>query len=411
MLVDPTQLLDDCERAWREAGEPSVGAVEPVAAVRTALVLEALVAYRLLADHSDLPRDTVFARWPACAVHSVALADGPELPRLVAEAYARVLAARPDLGSHGAAPESADEWSRAAHEAARSLGWTWRAPTVRDDRVAPVSSVVPPPELRLGPGAGTVLLTLPGEPDAGDWQLSADGEVFAALPPYWVLPGPVRRVEATDPRGTTHVSAIVDPDDALLAFGVDGHRIPPDEPLPAAEICLLHAGTLQTEGADPGIVELPTPYGWNGWTLSRVSLTGVTRVRAAAAVPGNWLDVAAGRPLGWEGGATLPWIEGDDGAPVWHRPPALRLPRRAGEPDARLWQAEVRRRGHEEPLARQTGAPGELLDPWKDVPRPLLGPYEILVHRVGSRRRRRLAAFLAEGITAEPTAEWRLLGP
>lgn len=409
MLVDPTQLLDDCERAWREAGEPSAGAVEPVAAVRTALVLEALVAYRLLADHSDLPRDTVFARWPACAVHSVARADGSEFPRLVAEARARVLAARPDLGSHGAAPESAGEWSRAAHEAARSLGWTWRPPTAADGSVAPSRGATSVPEVRLGPGAGSVLLTLPGEPDVGAWQLSADGEVFAALPPYWVLPGPVRRVEATDPTGTTHVSGIVDPDDALLAFRADGHRIPSDEPLPAADICLLHAGTLQIEGADPGIVELPTPYGWNGWRLSRVSLTGVTRVRAAAAVPGNWLDVAAGRPLGWEGGATLPWITGDDGAPVWHRPPALRLPRRAGEPDARLWQTEVRRPGHEEPLARQTGAPGALLDPWKDVPRPLLGPYEILVHRVGSRRSRRLAAFLAEGITAAPTAEWRQL--
>ncbi|MFD8664811.1 hypothetical protein ACFV1U_05355 [Streptomyces microflavus] len=409
MLVDPTQLLDDCERAWREAGEPGVGSAEPAAAVRTALVLEALVAYRLLADHSDLPRDTVFARWPACAVHTVALTDGPQLPRLVVEAHARVLAARPDLGSHGAAPESADEWSRAALEAARSLGWTWHPPTTADRSVTPSRGATSAPEVRLGPGAGSVLLTLPGEPDAGDWQLFADGEVFAALPPYWVLPGPVRRVEATDPTGTTHVSAIVDPDDALLAFGTDGHRIPPDEPLPAAEICLLHAGTLQTEGADAGLVELPTPYGWNGWTLSRVTLTGVTRVRAAAAVPGNWLDVAAGRPLGWEGGATLPWITGDDGAPVWHRPPALRLPRRAGEPVARLWQAEVRRPGHEEPLARQTGAPGALLDPWKDVPCPLLGPYEILVHRVGSRRTRRLAAFLAEGITAAPTAEWRQL--
>ncbi|WP_435208422.1 hypothetical protein [Streptomyces sp. bgisy034] len=411
MLVDPTQLLDDCERAWREAGEPSVGEVEPAVAGRTALVLEALVAYWLLADHSDLPRETVFARWPACAVHTVALADGPELPRLVAEARARVLAARPDLGSHGAAPESAGEWSRAAHEAARSLGWTWRASTAADDPVALSHGAAPPPELRLGPGAGSVLLTLPGEPHAGDWQLSADGEVFAVRSPYWVLPGPVRRVEATDPTGTTHVSAVVDPDIALLAFDPDGHRITPDEPLPAAEICLLHAGTLQTEGTDPGVVELPTPYGWSGWTLSRVSLTGVTRVRASAAVTGSWLDVAAGRPLGWEGGATLPWLTGDDGAPVWHRPPALWLPRRAGEPDGRLWQAEVRRPGREEPLARHTGAPGALLDPWKDVSRPLLGPYEILVHRVGSRRSRRLAAFLAEGITAEPTAEWRLLAP
>ncbi|MFE6284252.1 hypothetical protein [Streptomyces sp. NPDC057877] len=411
MLVDPTRLLDDCERAWREAGEPPVGGPEPVAAVRTALVLEALVAYRLLADHSDLPRDTVFARWPACAVHTVALTDGPQLARLVADARARVLAARPDLGAQGAAPESAGEWSRAAHEAARSLGWTWRAPTAVHDSVASSRGAARPPELRLGPGAGSVLLTLPGEPGPGDWQLSADGEVFAAQPPYWVLPGPVRRVEATDATGTTHVSAVVDPDTALLAFDADGHRIPPDEPLPAAEICILHAGALLIEGADPGVVELPTPYGWNGWTLSRVSLTGVRRVRASAAVAESWLDVAAGRPLGWEGGATLRWITGDDGTPVWHCPPALRLPRRQGEPDTRLWQAEVRRPGHGEPLVRHTGAPGALLDPWKDVPRPLLGPYEIFVHRVGSRRGRRLAAFLAEGITAQPTAEWRLLAP
>lgn len=213
------------------------------------------MAYRLLADHSDLPRDTVFARWPACAVHTVALADGPELPRLVAKARARVLAARPDLGSHGAAPESADEWSRAAQEAARSLGWTWRVPTAADGSVTPSRGATSAPEVRLGPGAGSVLLTLPGEPDAGDWQLSADGEVFAALPPYWVLPGPVRRVEATDPTGTTHVSAIVDPDNALLAFGVDGHRIPRTSPCPPPRSAFSTPAPCRPRA--------PTPASWN----------------------------------------------------------------------------------------------------------------------------------------------------
>ncbi|MFG2744044.1 hypothetical protein ACGFY0_28810 [Streptomyces chartreusis] len=414
MLVDPTRLLDDCERAWREAGEPLADGVEKAIVVRTTLVLEALVAYRLFADHSDLAPDTVFARWPACVVHAVALGDqgdGPDLAGLMAEARARVVAARPDLGSRRGAPaasEAVGDWVRTAREAARSLGWAWR-PSAAADTAPQAATAVP--ELRLGPGGGSVLLTLPSEPNAGDWQLAADGEAFAVHPPHWVLPGPVRRVETTDPTGTTHVSAVVDPDTALLAFAADGHSIAPEEPLPAAETYLLHAGTLQFEGMRPAAVELPTPYGWSGWTLSRISLVGVTRLRTSEGAPGRWLDVAVGRSLGWEGGAILPWITGDDGAPLWQRPPALRLPLRPGEPSARHWQIEVLRPGHQEPLARSTGAPGTIVDPWREAPRPLLGPYEILVHRPGPRGRRRLTAFLAEGVDAEPSAEWRLLAP
>ncbi|WP_158073013.1 hypothetical protein, partial [Streptomyces kebangsaanensis] len=327
---------------------------------------------------------------------------------------------RPELGRRRTAPNAPAtdaSWITAAQEAARSLGWAWQPPATADlpDAPSPVPvarGVTAPPELRLGPGAGSVLLTLPGGPETAARQLAADGESFTASPPHWVLPGPVRRVEATDPTGTTHAVAVVDPDTVLLAFAADGHRIPLDEPLPAAEIHLLHVGTLETEGAQAAAVELPTPYGWSGWTLSKVSLAGVTRLRTSEAAPGSWLDVAVGRSFGWEGGATLPWLTGEDGAPVWHRPPALRLRRRPGEPEAQHWQVEVRRPGHEELLACLTGAPGALLAPWQDVPGPLLGPYEILVHRPGRRRgRRRLTAFLAENVEAAPSAEWRLLAP
>src|SRR5690606_38953531 len=63
-------------------------------------------------------------------------------------------------------------------------------------------------------------------------------------------------------------------------------------------------------------------------------------------------------------------------------------------------------------LARLTGAPGALVDPWQHIPGPLVGPYEILVHRPGRQRgTRRLTAFLAEGVDAVPSAEWRLLAP
>jgi hypothetical protein len=423
MLVDPTQLLDDCERAWREAGEPSAVGGTQTAVMRTTLVLEALVAYRLLADHSGLPADTVFTRWPACTVHAVALgapSGGRDIAQLVSQARAHVLTQRMEFGRSRAvtdAAATAGEWVRAAQEAARSLGWTWSPPTTAADwGIAPPGEAAPraaptPAELRLGPGGGSVLLTLPGGPEGSAWQLAADAQSFTARPPHWVLPGPLRRVEATDPTGTTHVSTVV-PDTVLLAFTADGHQIPLDEPLPAAETYLLHVGTLETEGAPAGAVELPTPYGWSGWTLSKMPLAGVTRLRASEGAPGRWLDVAVGRSLGWEGGTTLPYLTNADGAPVWNRPPALRLARRLGEPNTRHWHIEVRRLGHEEPLARLTGTPGALLDPWQNVPGPLLGPYELLVYRPDRRRgRRRLTALLAEGVEAQPSAEWRLLAP
>ncbi|MFB6770486.1 hypothetical protein [Streptomyces sp. NPDC056337] len=421
MLVDPAQLLDDCERAWREAGEPSSVGGEDSVAPRTTLVLQALIAYVLLAERAGLERDVVFTRWPACTVHGVTLGsqgDAPGLARTLSEARARVVEARPELGRRRAAsgpPTTDADWMAAAQEAARSLGWAWCPPTTTAVGPPPPDlapwHATNPPELRLGPGASSVLLTLSGGPDAATWQLAADGESFTASPPHWVLPGPVRRVETTDPAGTTHALAAVDPDTVLLAFAADGHRIPLDEPLPATEIHLLHVGTLETEGAQAAVVELPTPYGWSGWTLSQVSLAGVTRLRTSEAARGRWLEVAVGRSLGWEGGAPLPWLTGEDGVPMWHRRPALRLRRRPREPETQHWQVEVRRPGHEAILACRTGAPGALLDPWEHVPGPLLGPYEILVHRPGQRGRRRLTAFLAEGVEATPSAEWRLLAP
>ncbi|MCX5072343.1 hypothetical protein OHA84_29540 [Streptomyces sp. NBC_00513] len=426
MLVDPARLLDDCERAWREAGEPTaVGETDPVVR-RIALVVEALVAHALLADQSDLPPDLVFARWPACTVHAVALGDqghSPGLARLLSDARERVIAARPALDRPRGVPSAPTHdarWIQAAQEAARSLGWTWHPWTAADPTHTPATPAGDPepwaattaPELRLGLDTGSVLLTLPGNQEACAWQLAADGESFTASPPHWVLPGPVRRIEATDPAGAAHVSVVVDPHTALLAFAADGHLIPLDEPLPAADVHLLHVGTLESEGTRVAAVELPTPYGWSGWTLSKVRLSGVRRLRTSQAAPEGWLDVAVGRSLGWEGGATLTWLTSEDGAPVWHRPPALRLRRLPGEPEAHHWQVEVRRPGHQEPLASLTGTPGTLVDPWQNVPGPLLGPYELLVHSPGRRRgRRRLNAFLAEGVEVTPSAEWRLLAP
>ena len=109
MLVDPARLLDDCERAWREAGEPAGGGGPESVVRRTTLVMEALMAYALLADRAGLPRDAVFARWPACTIHAVTLGEQREslsLGQLLSEARARVVEARPDLDRPRADPNA-----------------------------------------------------------------------------------------------------------------------------------------------------------------------------------------------------------------------------------------------------------------------------------------------------------------
>ncbi|MEE1752983.1 hypothetical protein [Streptomyces sp. SP18CS02] len=478
MLVDPAELLDDCEQVWRTSGHPPVLGALTAEPRRMALVLDALVAYQLLARSEGLTEDTVFRRWPACTVGTVAHAgrDGAVmLAQQVSKARQRVLGAVPRPVRPGGPDEAvltvpyvsiAPQWLEGAASAARALGWPWPLPKSTEPSsrpatgglAAPPSSAeqparapvhpdagcpdaayassaghpaparpsppapppagpvrprahapLPAPELRLGAGGASVLLSLAAG-SSQEWRLSADGESATARAPHWALPRPVRRIDATDPNGTVHRLAVVDPDVALLAFTADGSRLAPDEPLPADDVHLLHAGELDTDGVPVGVVELPTPYGWNGWTLSRLSLARVRRLRSGGSAPGRWLEIAVGGPLRWEGGERLRWVAHTDDAPVWSRPPLLRLPHRPGEAGREHWHVEVVRAGGGA-SSRLRGAPGALVDPWRDLPRPLLGLYEVVVRRDTTRGARRLTAFLADGVTATASPEWRLLAP
>ncbi|MFE2578952.1 hypothetical protein [Streptomyces sp. NPDC059378] len=474
MLVDPTTLLDDCERAWRAWGQPPSLEVLALEDHRMSLVLDALVAYQLVARCSELPTETVARTWPACVAGAVAHAHRNGVDPLIGRLWG---AHQRAVGENSGTPSDttayvtiAAEWWGRAQEAARSLSWPWplpktahgnpqsalmagilqkpasngqlaidpepaaQSPVTLDERITPppptrrrairptgpVTQAVTPlpaPELRLATGGSGVLLSLAAGAEADgseEWKITADSEPVVARSPYWALHRPVRRIEATCPRQVTHTLNVVDPATALLAFTADGQHIAPGEPLPADETYLLHAGELDTDGTAVGVVELPTPYGWSGWTLSRLSLAKVRRLRTAGAASDQWLEVAAGGPLRWEGGSRLRWITHTDDAPVWNEPPSVRLPHRPGTAPAR-WRIRVVRPGTETTFAQLDGVSGAVVDPWREVPRPLSGPYEVIATRASAQNRtnggRRLAAFLAEGVTASTSAEWRLLAP
>lgn len=450
MLIDPVELLDDCERMWSAMPPDEARQATPGLVHRTGLVIEALMAYALLARAAGLDEGVVADRWPACTVRAaarIAVVDTAEVRRRAAHAAAELSTAHPELALDAFALDVGGmrhRWRRAADRAAFRLlpaepagetssrfdAWpvadsgappdaAQTSQAHRSDSVAvrqsgAASPPLPAPELRLGPGGSGVVLALPDLPDdAGPWQLAADGRTFTAAPPYWSLPGPVRRIDVSGPARTTWTLLVVDPSSALLAFDADGRLLPPHEALPPTDLTLLHADVLETDGSGGARLELPVPYGWGGWTMTRLSLTGVRRVRVGADAGAPWRDVASGAALGWEGGRTVPCLQAPDGAAVWGTEPALRLPRRKGETTGQPWEVTVHRPGEAAALARLTGMPGSLIEPWRDVPRPLLGPYEIRVHRPGRalRARRVTSAFLAEGVMAEPSAQWRQFGP
>ncbi|MFJ3987679.1 hypothetical protein ACIPWY_03270 [Streptomyces sp. NPDC090032] len=419
MPIDPVALLDDCERVWCTIERTAVLTRERG---RSALVVEALTAYATLAEAAGLDQGVVADRWPACTVHAAAMiaasADGP-IRQLIERVPKQLAEAHPQLALEQA-ETSVDalraRWASAAAQAERHLG---AARTSATPETAPHSTQTAQDhgpsrasgdlDIRLGPGGTGVVIALSEPAGGGPWELTADGRTCAATPPYWMLPGPVRRVTATAAGESEHVVPVVDPRTALLAFDADGLLLPAHEALPPTHVTLLHVGPLQVDGGRDAGVELPVPYGWGGWTMTRLSLDGTHRIRATDGAEGHWWDVAAGTSLAWEGGRILDCLRTSDGAAVWSEPPALRLPRRRGETAAEPWRITVQRPGGP-PLAQLTGARGSLVEPWRDMPRPLVGAYEIRLDGPG-RARRAIAAFLAEGVIAEPSVQWRQFTP
>ncbi|WBP89963.1 hypothetical protein [Kitasatospora cathayae] len=426
MPVHPARLLDDCERVWRACWTAKPGPESLSAELgRLDLALEALAAYRVLCERHDVAVDEVHRRWPACTVSVFAWNAPAGSSRSFAEAVARAeKAAVAMLGTEDIAADRVSDqervaaWRSAAEGAARILGWEIRDVSAALDSAAEPSfeassvrtwPVLPAPELRLGSEASSVHLLLGGETSEHCWRLSADGEAVEAVPPVWALPRPLRRIQATAPDGRTHEVPVVDPETVLLAFDDQGARLPLDEPLPSAVVYLLHVGELDADGTTVPGTELPVPFGWAGWTLTRASLAGVRRLRAGTAPSSAWTEVTSTGRMRWEGGAQVPWLSEPGGAPIWNVPPLLRLRQRPGQSNKERLSVEVVRARTGRVVVRFQAAPGALVDPWAAVPGPLFGAFEVVVRNNPRAGGQRLAAVLAEGVRADAPAQWRLL--
>jgi hypothetical protein len=270
------------------------------------------------------------------------------------------------------------------------------------------------PRIALDPYGAGVQVVLPAVGDAPDgvatWRVTADGNpVIVRSRAEWVgsaeaapetthpLPRPVRSVQVSL-LGWDHVSElqVIEPADPILFFAEDGRRLPGILPLPPDHVWILHPSEreLTVTGDVQVIVEMPAPFGWEGWQLQLASLD---KARSLA-IPGGRSHLVQGyaRPRLLLG-APVPGLATPYGSPVYSEPPRLWLPGTAES--AISWHVEVRPAAGGAPvMSRQFATSGEA-DLWENVSRPVLGAFDITVRGPLGRGMRR-SIFIAERVSA-----------
>ena len=207
------------------------------------------------------------------------------------------------------------------------------------------------------------------------------------------------------PARTVHVSLVgwdhetelevVQPADPVLFFADDGRRLPARLPLPPDHVWILHPADreLIVLGELRTIMEAPVPFGWEGWHLQLASLDKVHSLSLAGGPAHAVQGFARPRLLL---GAPIPGVATPYGSPVYPQPPQLWLP---DAPDSEIsWQVEVRSAAHGTPLASREIRRSGPVDIWPDVPRPILGAFDITVRGPLGRGMRR-AIVVAEGVS------------
>lgn len=286
-----------------------------------------------------------------------------------------------------------------------------------------VSRVGEGARLALDPYGAGVQLILPPVGDQPDgearWHVTLDGELHvirsrAAWPgASETVPGtsvtlarPVR--SAAVALGTSSLTSeveVVDPQDPLLVFADDGRRLPASLPLPPEPVWVLHPSggePLKVGGAEVRLAAPPAPYGWQGWTLSRLDLVKTQSLRLGAGPRRHVRGMSRARlnlPLPVAGVTTA------YGSPVFPAPPAVLLPATDGA--AALWSVIVRRPGERPLTARDVETRDEqLVDAFASVPRPLVGPYQVIVRGpLGRGLSRELE--IVEDLTVTVDPPWR----
>ncbi|WP_271216721.1 hypothetical protein [Streptosporangium carneum] len=283
------------------------------------------------------------------------------------------------------------------------------------------------PRLAVDPFGQGVQIILPPVGDAPDgtarWCVTVDGvqnivksrsmwlgATEAAPSTSFPIARPAR-VAQISLYGTAHESQIdvVDAEDPLLIFTENGDRLADHLGVPPDSVWLLYPGDreLVSDISLRTVAQGALPIGWDGWRLVQVALEGATwiglsdeKARRRPVRGHSKPRVVTGEPLT---GVSTPY-----GSPVFPSLPAVWLPAettttwlvdiRPGSGDGSVYNGSFT-------VSEPTKLSEEL---WADVPRPILGAFEITVRGPIGRSTRR-TVFVAEGLSARFTPQVRLL--
>jgi hypothetical protein len=365
----------------------------------------------------------------------LALPDRPDVDPTELALPRRLIDEALDLAGKGALDLRA---VRASSSGRAAGGRSGTAPAAGGAAETPTAGPAGRPQIRLDPYDNGVVLWLPPVGEAADgravWTVTVDTRVHRVrtqsiwpgtteTAPETVFPlnAPARSVNARlgdSPFG--YEVSLVDNADPLLVFNADGLLVGSAESLPQGPAWLLHPEPAEFSGKDleqtgREVVDLPAPYGWTGWRLRQVDLTGVKAIGYA----GKLRAVHTSRRAYLDAPAPHRDITTVFGAPVLGKGPRLCLP---VEDVPVTWSIRVRRPGTYELLDARDVTVGSdddepvgsadvcRVDPWEHVARPLLGAYEITVRGPLGRGLTRVVE-LAEGLVVTSDPPWRQMNP
>ena len=268
------------------------------------------------------------------------------------------------------------------------------------------------------------------EPDV-PWRVSLDGVSREALaergwgvradeehPPTQVpVTGPVREILLQHvPSEESAQLSVIDKDDPLLIFDLDGRWIPRHTVLPRQCVLAVYPSDAQVVDTATGHTLMPTftpdvPVGWTGWSVAELDLStcrSIVLTRRGSRAPGGVRTVRDATTPTFEHGEAVDGLQTLNGLTVYGSRPEITLPANPGKqemiwrirvkrPDSSGWVVDTEVQGTDEEV---------VVDPLEPIEDAVLGLFEIHVSGpIGSDLRQQ--AFLAEGISIEYTRPFR----
>jgi hypothetical protein len=266
----------------------------------------------------------------------------------------------------------------------------------------PARAAVGQPRLALDPfGEGSRILLPHSE---RTWRVTVDGQPHDIQTAHsWLddelddvsfpLPRPVAHVQVRHVGEADAVSIpVVRSEDPLLVFSEDGELLPAGRALPPEVVWALFPEDRQLAGDDiHEVSEAFLPLGWQGWTLLEVDLGKARFLGLAGGIQRSVRDSVGPRLQLPE---PIPGVTAAHRQPVYDTAPVIALP----DDQPRRWYIEVRSAQDREATPVRLSAVSGEIDPWRDMPRPVIGTFDIAVlGPLGFSFHRRVA--IAEGLS------------